>query len=73
MSKFSYLSIMTAVPRNTWTKAPTPHPNVQNTFEKKSLPVENNLSIKIGSVVNENHQNYNSLIQTGMGSAYGEK
>ncbi|CAB1245656.1 conserved protein of unknown function [Ruminococcaceae bacterium BL-4] len=38
---------------------------------EEPLPVGSNLIIKSGSVVNENHQNYNSLIQAGMGSAYG--
>ncbi|MGW8115321.1 DUF4417 domain-containing protein [Caproicibacterium sp. NSD3] len=40
---------------------------------EEPLPVGSNLIIKSGSVVNENHQNYNSLVQTGMGSAYGRK
>ena len=38
---------------------------------EEPLPLGSNLIIKSGSVVNENHQNYNSLVQTGMGSAYG--
>jgi len=38
---------------------------------EEPLPVGSNLIIKSGSVVNENHQNYNSLVQAGMGSAYG--
>ena len=38
---------------------------------EEPLPLGSNLIIKSGSVVNENYQNYNSLIRTGMGSAYG--
>jgi hypothetical protein len=40
---------------------------------EEPLPLGSNLIIKSGSVVNENYQNYNSLVQTRMGSAYGGK
>lgn len=35
------------------------------------LPAGSDLIIKSGYVVNENNKNYNTIIQTGMGSAYG--
>ncbi len=35
------------------------------------IPAGSNLIIKSGYVVNENDKNYNNIIQTGMGSAYG--
>lgn len=38
---------------------------------EKPIPVGSNLIIKSGYVVNQNDENYNSIIQTGMGSAYG--
>lgn len=38
---------------------------------EKPIPVASNLIIKSGYVVNENDGDYNSIIQTGMGSAYG--
>ncbi|WP_411677214.1 DUF4417 domain-containing protein [Caproicibacter sp.] len=38
---------------------------------EEPLPVGSNLIIKSGYVVNENNENYNTIIQTGMGSAYG--
>jgi hypothetical protein len=38
---------------------------------KAPLPVGSNLIIKSGYVVNENDGDYNSIIQAGMGSAYG--
>ncbi|QNK41693.1 DUF4417 domain-containing protein [Caproicibacter fermentans] len=37
------------------------------------LPAGSNLIIKSGYVVNENSRNYNSIVQAGMGSAYGAK
>ena len=40
---------------------------------EEPLPVGSNLIIKGGYVVNENNEDYNNIIQTGMGSAYGGK
>jgi hypothetical protein len=38
---------------------------------EEPVPIGSNLIMKSGYVVGENDRDYNSIIQTGMGSAYG--